>query len=452
MQPSKSHYPFLFWAIIGILSLIRFYKLDHRPLNVDEISDVTNCWTYLNLSDFIRVTLYTDLHAPLFRLVYYPFVLKLDSEMVMKWPSVIFSILSLGALYNLSLKVMNKKMALMVMAVWGLSFSSLYFAQSLRVYPMYDFFSLVLLHSLLDQNGSKNKFLQFLFYSVILFFTNYMGYILIFFSSIFVYSSIAFRKKLLLIITNLTMILFLIFKIAVSSDEFHLYTFDTLHFSFLEKFFYQGLLDMAHGNVDSLYYNWRYYVAYRILFYFGFIPLLSFVIIKTISSLKENVRILGIIFLLIVFFASLIDLFTSVNYKIQYFHFILPLFLILVTQSLKKLTGFKIYAFPLIVGLCTFFVFKYYELNVLYDAKKLVKQISHQRNGELVQVCSQDLFRFSDLIWYYNLQNKDVQFCTDCWGLACDYILTGNEVRDRKNYYISPYNNDFKLYKTGDFQ
>ncbi len=129
--------------IVLIASFLRFYGLETQSLSNDELSSWRQS-SYENLSDVIQKGVRPDVHPPGFQIMLY-FVERIfgDSALALRFPSVIFGILSVVAIYLVGLRLFSKGEALISAALLAVLRFPVFYSQDARSYSMMLLFTLV---------------------------------------------------------------------------------------------------------------------------------------------------------------------------------------------------------------------------------------------------------------------------------------------------------------------
>ena len=104
-----------FFIILIIAIVLRIYHFNYRSLSIDDLFDISNISSSgffekidLNsLFNYLNAIIHNDFHPPLYRLTYLPFTLT-ENEILMKLPSLLFSIASIVLIHFILKKLFNK--------------------------------------------------------------------------------------------------------------------------------------------------------------------------------------------------------------------------------------------------------------------------------------------------------------------------------------------------------
>ncbi len=129
--------------VLLIASFLRFYGLEVQSLSNDELSSWRQS-SHENLSDVIQKGVRPDVHPPGFQIMLY-FVERIfgDSAPALRFPSVIFGILSVVAIYLIGLRLFSKGEALISAALLAVLRFPVFYSQDARSYSMMLLFTLV---------------------------------------------------------------------------------------------------------------------------------------------------------------------------------------------------------------------------------------------------------------------------------------------------------------------
>jgi mannosyltransferase len=126
------------WLVLAIGALLRLATLGVQSFWLDE---GISFWTvYRSLPDLLE--LLSDYIRPLFFQVLYPFSLVGNQEWLLRLPSALAGIASLGLLYLLGQKLFDRPTALLATALLALSPLHLWYSQEARFYALVGFLAL----------------------------------------------------------------------------------------------------------------------------------------------------------------------------------------------------------------------------------------------------------------------------------------------------------------------
>lgn len=131
---SKRQTILLLISIIILASFLRIYAIDRESLWADELFSVNVVDTDVNK---IIETTANDTHPPLYYLIlYYWMKLFGDSESSIRFPSVIFSIISVYIIYLIGKNMFNKETGILSAFILSISLFSIRYSQDARFYSL----------------------------------------------------------------------------------------------------------------------------------------------------------------------------------------------------------------------------------------------------------------------------------------------------------------------------
>lgn len=129
----------LLLAIIFIGALLRIYQLGAESIWLDEAA--TYFLSSDNLSGIYEATK-NDVHPPLYYFVVHFFLLTGKSEILLRFPSMVFRIIAIPLLYMLGTRMFTVKEGLISSFLLSVSLSHIYYSQEARMYSMMVFLTL----------------------------------------------------------------------------------------------------------------------------------------------------------------------------------------------------------------------------------------------------------------------------------------------------------------------
>jgi uncharacterized membrane protein len=152
--------------------LLRLYHLSSQSIWIDEM--LTLFWSGI-IAPLIPMDIFGNLHSPLHSIIMFLWTrLAGQSEFALRLPSVIFSVLSLIAIYRLILRLSGSRTALVALAVITLSPFHIWYAQEARNYSMLLFFSALSFDSFLSllSEPNRNNFGKYVLFTFAAFLSN----------------------------------------------------------------------------------------------------------------------------------------------------------------------------------------------------------------------------------------------------------------------------------------
>ncbi len=194
----------LILAITFIGAFLRIYQLGAESVWLDEAT------TYFLSSDTlfgIYEATKNDVHPPLYYFVVHFFLFDGRSEILLRFPSMVFGVLAIPVLYMLGTRLFSVKEGLISSFLLSISLSHIYYSQEARMYSMMVFLTLGSIFFFYAAIEDKRNSFWFLFVvlTVLNIYTHYFGFfifpieILYFTILLFSYENgkLLFRSKLL---------------------------------------------------------------------------------------------------------------------------------------------------------------------------------------------------------------------------------------------------------------
>jgi uncharacterized membrane protein len=173
------YYDILAFAVILLAFILRIYYLDYKSLWLDEATNVAMAEK--------SILTWTFAEPPLYYLILH-FALAIGkSEIIIRFPSVIFGTLSIIPIYKIGTMLYSKKEGLVSAFLLAISPTSIIFSQDAKYYSLFLFLSLVTIYFFLKMDekptiGNKAIFLVSLILS---FYTHY--FIILLLITVFIY-------------------------------------------------------------------------------------------------------------------------------------------------------------------------------------------------------------------------------------------------------------------------
>jgi len=158
--------------VLLVALLLRLYHLSSQSIWVDEM--LTLFWSGFT-APLTAIDIFGNLHGPLHTILVFLWTrLAGESEFALRFPSVVFSVLSLIAIYRLILKLSDSRTALIAMAVIAFSPFHIWYAQEARNYSMLLFFSTLSFESFLSllSQPDRNNFGKYVLLTFAAFLSN----------------------------------------------------------------------------------------------------------------------------------------------------------------------------------------------------------------------------------------------------------------------------------------
>ena len=163
----------LYVALILLTALfLRLYRLSSQSIWVDEMLTISSSGINVPLSP---IDIFDNLHGPLHSIIMFLWVkLAGDSEFALRLPSVIFSVLSMLAIYKVVLKLSDSRTAVIALTVMAVSPFHIWYAQEARNYSMLLFFSALSFGGFLDllSEPTRNNFWRYVLFTLAAFLSN----------------------------------------------------------------------------------------------------------------------------------------------------------------------------------------------------------------------------------------------------------------------------------------
>ncbi len=183
------------FVLIIILSIfLRIFLLDYESLWLDEGSSVK--FAKLGIWEILKST-QTDAHPPLYYLILH-FWIKIfgDSEFSLRFPSALFGIFCVIAVYKFCLDFLTEKVALVSSLITGVSTFQVFYSQEARMYSLLCLLSILSFYffvKILHRSDLKN-FSFYLLVNVLLIYTHLYSFFVLL--AQFIFMLIFERKKL----------------------------------------------------------------------------------------------------------------------------------------------------------------------------------------------------------------------------------------------------------------
>ena len=190
----KNEILFLLILLFGLF--VRTYDLAKESLWNDEAFSVLI--SNLSLVDLIKEIEVTDVNPPLFYSILH-FWIKLfgDSEFSVRFPSLIFGVLSILLIYRLASLMFTKNVGLLSSLLLALSTFHIRYSQEARAYSLMVFFILLSFYFLFKLRKKKD-FKNSIFYVVsttLLIYTHYYGLIILLSQNLIIFLDLLLSKK-----------------------------------------------------------------------------------------------------------------------------------------------------------------------------------------------------------------------------------------------------------------
>lgn len=138
-------------CVVAVGAALRLYRLGDESLWLDEASSVMYVTERYTTSELITQLPLSDPHPPLYYLLLDGWVTVFGtSEVAVRAPSVLFSILSLPVLYLLARRLFSDTPALMATVLFAVSPAQIRYAQEARMYAILVFLALLSTYLLVD--------------------------------------------------------------------------------------------------------------------------------------------------------------------------------------------------------------------------------------------------------------------------------------------------------------
>ena len=131
----------LLFLLIGLGSFLRLYKLDHKGLWFDEIAEMTVASSN-SISDVLLGASH-HLAPPLDYLILHMFLHFGNSDFIVRFPSVIFGILSIPLIYKIGKLLFGVKEGLIGAFLLSIAPMHIWYSQETRMYSLFVFLSLL---------------------------------------------------------------------------------------------------------------------------------------------------------------------------------------------------------------------------------------------------------------------------------------------------------------------
>lgn len=165
----------LILAVTFLGAILRIYQLGTESVWLDEAT------TYLMSSNTlygIYETTKSDVHPPLYYFVVHFFLFAGKSELLMRFPSMMFGILAIPLLYMLGTRLFSVKEGLISSFLLAISLSHIYYSQEARMYSMLVFLTLGSFFFFYAAIEDKHIgfWIMFVVFTVLNIYTHYFGF------------------------------------------------------------------------------------------------------------------------------------------------------------------------------------------------------------------------------------------------------------------------------------
>lgn len=142
--PKRNFLIFILFIAILLLGLfLRIYHLDEESLWVDEAYTLQHAQAE-SLTEMLQGIIQTEGAPPgHYLLLYYGIKIFADSEFSLRFPSMIFGLLSIVLLYKLGTLLFNRNIALMASLFLSTSMLQILYSQEARIYSLFGFLALL---------------------------------------------------------------------------------------------------------------------------------------------------------------------------------------------------------------------------------------------------------------------------------------------------------------------
>ncbi len=196
-----SRYSAVLWlSVLTLLAFVsRWLYMDHNPVGLDEPFSIFHA--QLSVPEIIE-TLKIGNNPPGYE-IFLHFWIKLFgiSPLSVRFPSVIFSALTVTVMYGLARRLFDRRVAFLAASMLLLSTYQIYFSHEARIYPLFTLLttlSFYLLIRIYQEGYSVGKFLALLLVYVLLVYSHYFALIVIFLNvAVFLWLNARNRKLLL---------------------------------------------------------------------------------------------------------------------------------------------------------------------------------------------------------------------------------------------------------------
>lgn len=354
---------YLLILILFVAGFLRFFKLGVESLWNDELAT----WLFTTKTGLFQVieAAGTDRSPPLYQCLIYLFTKFLgDSEWSLRLPSVVFSLLTVGAIYHLSKKFYSQQVAWLASFLFSILYMPIYFAQEARNYSLLillsclSFFFWMEILEFIKKRENTFTLMPFVFLaltSLLLCYTHYFGALLV------------VLQGLCLFLSTLSMRSFFhTTKIVITyCSVFILYL---PWFSYLyPRAFSQEAFWIPKPNWESFVDIFRYFFNdSHLLGVIVFFFLLGFVLQRVLERVKEK-KYLELIsfqsfwqFLLITLFVLIVyvkSIYSTSVFQSKYFIVLAPLIYIHLARAIWLASSSRIIRSCLVVGFSFLFLF-----------------------------------------------------------------------------------------------
>ena len=332
---------YLFASLFFIVNfIIKIIHLDTNPVSLDEPWSIF--YSQFDLFEMVSRLYYSDNHPPLYYIILNIWTHVFDiSSFSARFPSLIFSCLTVVVIYYTCVRFFNRKTAILAGIIYTFSTISIYFAHEARSYSQFQLLTVLSFYVwlLYIQNGFKrNHIILLLITNLALLYTNYFGGLIVVVE--FICSYIFFNTPR----RN--------FRYLIWSNVLLIILFSPYIYAFFFRFFKSAESGtwMPPFNYKGIYYLFAKFSNDPVPAVI-FICLLVYSIVYAFVSKKENHFLkLNLMF----FFAPTIFL-AVISLKMPMFHsrylfFLTPFYYIIIASAVEYLFANKILNTVVIFG------------------------------------------------------------------------------------------------------
>ncbi|HUV36391.1 MAG TPA: glycosyltransferase family 39 protein [Patescibacteria group bacterium] len=203
LREKKILVPLILILILG--AALRFHGIEYQSLSNDELSSWKRS-SYSDLPAVINEGVRPDVHPPGYQVLLF-FAEKIfgDSELALRFPSALFGVLSILAIFLIGLRLYTYREAILSSALMAVLWCPVFYSQDARSYAMLLFFTLLssycwmlMVDGLKSDNPRRGPLIAYAVTAAVCAYTHYFGTYLIALQGIFTFILFIRKRRVLL--------------------------------------------------------------------------------------------------------------------------------------------------------------------------------------------------------------------------------------------------------------
>jgi len=416
----------LILLIIILGSSLRFFEITKHDVWIDESFVVEICKTS-TLGEILSIQKFDQGHPPV-----YLFFLKVWTDIFgyspfsIRFPSVVFGVISILAIFSLTKMIFNSRVGLMSSFLLALSPFHIYYSQMARSYSLIILFSILSISFFYSYITNKKKIslLYFIIFSLILYYTHFLSILLIGFTNIFVF--FVYRKTLKEWIFSQALLFFCLIPLPYLMNKgVELGAGARSSFSALELVYLCVIFSIGYTGfifkMSTIKTNILDNLGFLLISFFTYLSIVYFFLkkgwknrtnsedrlIKVIKPNKDNKPNRAVFVLLWFAIPVLILFFISLFYPLfrpRYLCFIFPAFIIIIAQGIMSIKGKQIFylILTLLIIIQVIPIYNYFFIYTREPWQEISEYISENQEQDDLIITS----RTSSLRYYYQGESE----------------------------------------------